>query len=1236
MLYLWIFTGEAGKGCYLPDLENWSDHIDLNADLINGRDPLWMGVQAEGGRWTITPPPAFQWVRNDGSLVSGAAELKDDGYLRMKCGSRIVEIVMSACTRSNTVMQKFAWTGRDITFGSAHNCQVIYERKVVSRNHGILRGSQGGFQYTDASTNGTWVNGKRIINKTVPLKPGDRIFIPPAMTVIVFRELFAVTRADSAVFTQDLSAYILHAAPADPKRPEPQVTHEYHRAPRQIQHADTEALVIDPPIEKNRERKIPTWLAVGPSSTMVLPMLISTVSMGRGPQSLVMIACSSALAVMWALISRRYTEKDNVVVEANRQKICKQYYAEMEEKLVAASDRERKRLNINHLSVSECLALPTGESHRMWEKSPNHEDFLALRLGTGECRLPGEIQVPKPRIEMTDDPLRSEPQRLKDTYQLMADAPIIVEARKHRSIGVLSSHKAPWLMQSLVVQVAATHSCHDVRMCVLHTRDDADQWHFTYHMPHIYANDDRNLRMAVCGEDAVHEVLTFLDNTLTVRHDALTDQGANGSRLDDEEELSGQLPWLMIFVTDPGILEDQPILRYLSNKGLGYTLVMQAGQMDQLPKECDLIIEARQQLGTVYHADGTMTGVRFESAGLQELNRFAMQLAPFRIKEMVGNTSIPSLVTFLETYGVRRVEELDLCHNWNENHAWQSIRSTLGFRAGSVPFVLDISDKNHGPHGLIAGTTGAGKSVLLQSFILSLALNYSPSEVQFILIDYKGGGTSEDFRELPHAAGVIDSLQGERTIFRALASIQGEIKRREAIFKDAGVNSIDDYMKLFNADPGEPTLSHLVIIVDEFAELKKEQPDFMRELVSAARVGRSLGLHLVLATQKPGSSVNDEIDANSRFRICLRVANRGDSNEMLKRPEAAYLKGMGRCYVHVGNNEVFEQVQTSWSGSPYDPEALRPEEEPRILNDAGQPIKFSRKKKAGIDASGKQIKEKSELDAVLQYIGACCAKYHYPAARKMWLPEMGNVVLTDQLVREFRLRMWDGHKWPNAMPGDFTVTYGMADNVDTQRRMPAMINFSADRNVMITGLSGSGKTTMLQTIAVSLAMQYSPDEVSLYVLSLTSHVLTTLAGLPHVGEVITEDEPDEQYRLIDMLTAESARRKALFREMSTDNYVQYNRSLPVNQIGRRLPAIVLLVDGMKKLREWDDLRQGDKLKVFYELLRTGSSQGIFLVITGLSKDELPSTHQKFVKGMSLRQNERSDYAYAIGARIGTD
>lgn len=218
---------------------------------------------------------------------------------------------------------------------------------------------------------------------------------------------------------------------------------------------------------------------------------------------------------------------------------------------------------------------------------------------------------------------------------------------------------------------------------------------------------------------------------------------------------------------------------------------------------------------------------------------------------------------------------------------------------------------------MIAGGTGSGKSEFIISYILSMAINYSPDEVAFILIDYKGGGLADAFVDkkkgiyLPHVVGTITNLDGA-SINRSLLSINSELKRRQTVFKNAksateeGTMDIYDYQKLYRLGKVSEPMPHLFIISDEFAELKKQQPEFMDELISTARIGRSLGVHLILATQKPSGVVNDQIWSNTKFRVCLKVASKSDSQEMLKRPEAAEIKNTGRFYLQVGYNDFLQ------------------------------------------------------------------------------------------------------------------------------------------------------------------------------------------------------------------------------------------------------------------------------------------------------------------------------------------
>ncbi|GJM70468.1 hypothetical protein HMSSN036_26840 [Paenibacillus macerans] len=274
--------------------------------------------------------------------------------------------------------------------------------------------------------------------------------------------------------------------------------------------------------------------------------------------------------------------------------------------------------------------------------------------------------------------------------------------------------------------------------------------------------------------------------------------------------------------------------------------------------------------------------------------------------------------------GARAAGEVDVASRWIRNKPFKGMSVPIGVKAGGNPFYLDMHETGHGPHGLVAGTTGSGKSELLQSIIISLALNYHPHDVVFVLIDYKGGGMADVFKGIPHLVGTITNLGGNETT-RALLSIKSELMRRQRVFSEYGVNNIDRYQKLYysrsrSEQASMPAIPHLIMIADEFAELKQDQPDFMKELVSAARVGRSLGVHLILATQKPAGVVDDQIWSNSKFKICLKVQDETDSKDVIKRPDAAMIKEPGRAYIQVGHDEIFELFQSAYSGADYDPE----------------------------------------------------------------------------------------------------------------------------------------------------------------------------------------------------------------------------------------------------------------------------------------------------------------------------
>lgn len=1226
MYSAWLYFEDSFKDVYFPDQDNWASQVTLSQAETGWDFDAIFSFRWLDGRMYLALPSSFRWSDDhDGP----ERRIPTETLFTIKSVSgRAINIIVREISRDQMCFVKYELPTRSLTIGRGEQADICDVDPVMTGLHGFLsfRG-ENLVEYTDQSANGTYLNGRKVLHNTVRLQYGDMLTFPTGLKLILLGSRIGLNRSDCVKHVRLQKCPARKAIPqTDMPNSLPSVYVEYHRAPRMMQQSEVTTIEVEPPISKQNQGVQPLWLQIGPSMTMILPMLMGTVLGGRagmGGSGLIMISTSSCLAVMWALVNRRYRSKQAAQLENQRITLYQKYIQEMETTLREMNDREYQRLVHAYPNVGECAALPEDAARRLWDRMPTHSDFLSVRLGIGDVPLPSDIHFQKQKLSIIDDPLRDEPSRLSRVYSVVADAPVTVSLRNEPVVGILGAAEAVLFAQGLLMQIASLHSYHDVRIAVLTDESSASQWSWTRWLPHVFANEDREMRMVVSKASSVHEVMSHLDEILMMRKN--TDEDDNK---DDENESPVPLPHYIIFCTDYKLLEAEPIMRRLLTNKLGMTLVMVAPSLEMLPKECRMVFNVASKPGFLHTSDGETRQIDFEYPNRNLLTSFAQKVAPLRVRDAAENAAIPTLVSFLDIYGVRKVEDLDIWRMWTENHTYEGLRSVIGYRAGSQPFVLDISDKYHGPHGLIAGTTGSGKSVMLQTYILSLALNYSPHQAQFILIDYKGGGMANAFRTLPHVAGIIDNLQGPRIIDRALASLNGEIHRREHIFKALNVENINEYTKLYGDNPNEVKLPHLIIIVDEFAELKSEQPDFMRELVSASRVGRSLGVHLILATQKPSNSVSDEIWANSRFHLCLRVQTRSDSMEMLKRPDAAYIKGMGRCFVQIGNDEIFEQVQTSYSGLTYNPNEPRVEEMPHLLSDTGKPVRVPKKLKS-TKAVKSGEKEKTQMDAVLERIYEVSGEHGMAHSKPLWLPEMRSQIFFGDidLFRDASVR--EG-RYANA-PEGIGVILGMADDVNNQRYIPYVVNLAQIRNMMIVGLAGTGKTTAVQSMVYSLASQYDPEHLHIYILSLTSQTLGNLAAYPQVGDIAFENDVIEIKRFINMLEAEETRRSDLFAQASTDSYIEYNRSQRLQGLPEE-PAIVVFVDRFEQLKSMlaNDEAYTNRL---HTLIREGSGRGIHFVVTALSKNEVPSKLHPFFGGIALQLKERADYSDVVGKRI---
>ena len=534
---------------------------------------------------------------------------------------------------------------------------------------------------------------------------------------------------------------------------------------------------------------------------------------------------------------------------------------------------------------------------------------------------------------------------------------------------------------------------------------------------------------------------------------------------------------------------------------------------------------------------------------------------------------------------------------------------------------LNLHEKAHGPHGLIAGTTGSGKSETIQSYILSLAVNFHPHDVAFLLIDYKGGGMANLFKNLPHLLGTITNLDGAQSM-RALASINAEIHRRERLFREFEVNHINQYQKKFkNGEATEP-LPHLFLISDEFAELKVNQPDFIKELVSIARVGRSLGVHLILATQKPSGVVDDQIWSNSRFKLALKVADRTDSMEMLKTPDAAEITQTGRAYLQVGNNEVYELFQSAWSGADYQPDKDELGIEDHtiyLINDLGQ-YEVLNQDLSGLDLA-EDIKEvPTELEAIVSQIQLLTESQQIPPVPQPWLPPLKERMTLQELEPIQPQEAWEQKK-------PVSVLLGMADIPQAQKQEPVSVNLSKDGHILLYGSPGTGKTTFLQSAAMDLARKFSPKDVTLYLMDFGTNGLAPLGQLPQVADTLLLDQTEKIAKFVRIMERELNRRKKLLSDYGVGTLELYRQAS-----GQQEPAIVILLDSYESMKE--EAYEAELFKLLVRISREGLSIGVHLLVTAGRQSNLRAQfYANFKHQLSLPQNDVGEVRLIVGSTL---
>ena len=1030
---------------------------------------------------------------------------------------------------------------RPMIVGRSPKADIVLPTDSASWEHCRLELLEEGVKVTDAgSTNGTLVNGVKVPEEGFEVTDLSVIYTGGA--VLLVRPQLVENPAPKPGVLPNLT---------------PARTSPFNRPPR------PGMLPAATPLKFPKRKQVskPSKFSY---ATVLSPLVfaIAMVSL-LGDIRFAFFAFLSPVAALALWIEQKWRFKREKQEEENR---FAQEVEKLKEDLEGSYKYERVRLHDqapDPASVMRRVHLPSTE---LWQRRFSSYDFLSLHIGYGDYQWIPESE------DHSSVEQEKEVKKLLDNSKLRG-APIIADISDAGVIGIVGNREgALALARSLVMQSVAHCGPADLTLGVFFDRGKEDEWSWTSWLPHTrQSGSSTGGRWISCDRDQSTAMLKNL-----------------------HQSIDGLLSPELLLLIDSEVLtegRDAPARellghgRHVNNYNQRKNIhrvsgIVIASSTEQLPASCTVVIDVGEDAAATFtepEKRRVIEDIIIGGISLEDATITAHQLAQFDDPELIiPGAGLPGLVRLPELTGIGTPPTAQkIINTWQKSTGYST---EIGVGDQGV-YTLDLV--KDGPHGLVGGTTGSGKSEFLRSLVAGLAAHNDPTRLNFILIDFKGGAAFKACERLPHTIGTISNLD-EQLANRALISLEAEMERRQRLFASVG-EGVDNIIEYHATNPPEP-MPRLLLVIDEFAMLAKDFPDVLTSLVSIGAVGRTLGVHMILATQRPAGVVNNDILANTNLRVALRVQSKEDSSNVIEVPDAASIERsqMGRAYIKLGQTDITPiqtALVTGFSGVvERDPIEMR---STSVFGIPSAPRALPKPKKT----------DANDLDNLIDAIVEANHEQHYAPPRKVWPEALG-----DNLPLNGFDKPLYGIDEPAPADSDTpivgtvqgsTVFFGLADIPEDQVQVPAGWNIQVS-NMLLVGTPGSGTSTGLASMAFTLCLNTPPDQLDMLILDMGAGTLAPLKDLPHVSAYVGpgEGSKERQTRFLRHLMNEMDRRRS-------------------NPRGNR--DLIILVDGYGTLRdEFMDYTGTDYLGAFHRVYADGPALGMHIIMATSRLKGIPS------------------------------